>query len=86
MDNSSIDFVIEIFIKPIRRVLLRSDIFQNSSMDFYFSNFADAIALALSEKMKIVHQIREKNILDQPISYFYKNSKSDFWKMILGRF
>ncbi|GBL42212.1 hypothetical protein EMGBD3_15800 [Nitrosarchaeum sp.] len=81
MDNSSIDFVIEIFIKPIQKVLLRSDIFQGGKMDFYFSNFADAVSASLSEKMTEIFETRKKNILDKPVSYFYKKITLDYRRL-----
>jgi len=72
MYSTSIDFVIEIFIKPIRQVLLRSDIFQGGNMDFYFGNFADVISSALSKKMTLIDKTNKKNIGKKPVSYFYK--------------
>jgi hypothetical protein len=60
MQNTSVSFVQEIFINPIRQVLLKSDIFQNSSMDFYFINLADAISNSLYNKMIHVNKERTK--------------------------
>ena len=81
MDKSSLDFVNEIFIKPLRPVLVRSDIFQGHDMDFYFSNFADAISRSLSEKMKTIDKIRQKNIDNKPVSYFYNKITDDYRKL-----
>jgi len=81
MDKSSLDFVNEIFIKPLRPVLIRSDIFQGHDMEFYFSNFADAISRSLSEKMKTIDKIRQKNIDDKPVSYFYNKITDDYRKL-----
>jgi hypothetical protein len=81
LDNTSVDFVTEIFIKPIQKVLLRSDIFQGGDLDFYFSNFADSISLALLGKMKTVSKIRKQNILKKPDSYFSKKITSEYMKL-----
>lgn len=85
MDKSSLDFVNEIFIKPLRHVLIRSDIFQGHDMEFYFSNFADAISRSLSEKMKTIDKIRQKNIDDKPVSYFYNKITDDYRKLYPNR-
>lgn len=78
MDNSSVDFISEIFIKPIQKVLLRSDMFQGGSMDFYFGNFADAISISLHKKINKTIETRKKDILDKPVSYFYKKITLDY--------
>jgi hypothetical protein len=78
MDNSSIDFVTEIFIKPIQKVLLRSDIFQGGKMDFYFSNFADAMSESLSKKMHGIDEKMRQDIMNKPDSYFSKTITSEF--------
>lgn len=78
LDNTSIDFVAEIFIKPIQKVLLRSDIFQGGDMDFYFGNFADAISESLSKKMKLIDKTNKENIMNKPISYFYKKITPEY--------
>ena len=81
MNKKSIDFVTEIFIKPIQKVLLRSDIFQGGDMNFYFGNFADAISESLSKKMKTIDKIRQKNIDDKPVSYFYNKITDGYRKL-----
>jgi len=81
MDNSSLDFVNEIFIKPLRHVLIRSDIFQGHDMDFYFGNFAEAISRSLLEKMRTIDKVRQKNIDDKPVSYFYNKITDDYRKL-----
>jgi len=81
MNNSSLDFVNEIFIKPLRPVLVRSDIFQSHDMDFYFGNFAEAISRSLLEKMRTIDKIRQKNIDDKPVSYFYNKITDDYRKL-----
>jgi len=81
MCKSSLDFVNEIFIKPLRHVLIRSNIFQGHDMDFYFGNFAEAISRSLLEKMKTIDKIRQKNIDDKPVSYFYNKITDDYRKL-----
>lgn len=68
MNATSIDFVYEIFIIPIRKVLLKSDIFQNGEMDFYFSNFADMISYSLLKMMRKINEDRINQISNQPDS------------------
>ncbi len=81
MDNYSINFVLEIFIKPIQKVLLRSDIFQGGNIDFYFSNFADTISDSLSKKMKAVNEQRKENINNKPDSYFSKKITREYMQL-----
>ena len=81
LDNESVQFVTDIFIKPIQKVLLRSDIFQNGDIDFYFSNFADAISLSLSEKMKMIYEKRKNNINNKSDSYFSEKITSEYMKL-----
>lgn len=78
MNQTSVDFVNEIFIVPIRKVLLRSDIFEGGNMDFYFSNFADMISISLSTKMKLIDKQNKEKIMDTPISYFYKKITPEY--------
>jgi len=81
LDNTSINFVNEIFIKPIQKVLLRSDIFQGGDMDFYFGNFADAISDSLSKKMKAVNKKRKEDINNKPDSYFSKKITPEYMQL-----
>ncbi len=81
MDDYSIKFVTEIFIKPIQKVLLRSDIFQGGNMDFYFGNFADAISESLSKKMKAVNKKRNEDINNKPDSYFSKKITCEYMQL-----
>lgn len=81
MDNYSINFVTEIFIKPIQKVLLRSDIFQGGTMDYYFGNFADAISDSLSKKMKAVNKKRKENINNKSDSYFSKKITREYMQL-----
>jgi hypothetical protein len=81
LDANSIEFVIEIFLKPIQKVLLRTDIFHGGSMDFYFGNIADAISESLSKKMKTVYENRKQSILDKPDSYFSEKISSEYMQL-----
>jgi len=81
MDDYNIKFVTEIFIKPIQRVLLRSDIFQGGDMDFYFGNFADAISESLYNKMELVNEKRKENIRNKPDSYFSKKITKKYMQL-----
>ena len=78
MNETSISFVNEIFIKPIQKVLLHSDIFQGGDVDFYFSNFADEISDALSKKIKAIDEKMRQDIMNKPDSYFSKKITSEF--------
>lgn len=80
MNETSISFVNEIFIKPIQTVLLRSDIFQGGDMNFYFSNFADVISNSLSKKMKTIDEKMKQDIMNKPDSYFSEKITSEFMK------
>ena len=81
LDNTSIDFVTDIFIKPIQKVLSQSNIFQGGNLDFYFSIFADSISLSLSEKMKTISEKRKQKILKKPDSYFSKKITREYMQL-----
>jgi len=81
LDNTSIYFVTDIFIKPMQKVLSRSNIFQGGDLDFYFSNFADSVSLALSEKMKTISEARKQKILKKPDSYFSKKITHEYMQL-----
>jgi hypothetical protein len=81
MDNYNIKFIIEIFVKPIQKVLLRSDIFQGGSMDFYFGNFADSISNALSKKMRKIYEKRKDDINNKPESYFSDKITKEYMQL-----
>lgn len=85
LDDNSIEFVIEIFLKPIQKVLLRSDIFHGGNMNFYFGNFVDAISESLLKKMKTVYENRKQNILNKPASYFSKKITSEHMQLHSNR-
>lgn len=80
MNVTSVSFVNDIFIIPIRKVLLRSDMFEGGNMDFYFSNFADMISISLSTKMKLIDKKNKEKIMNTPISYFSKKITPDYRK------
>jgi len=81
MDDYSISFVREIFIKPIQKVLLRSDIFQGGNMNFYFGNFADAISEAISKKMKAINKKRKEDVNKKPDSYFSEKITKEYMQL-----
>ena len=81
LDDNSIEFVIEIFLKPMQKVLLRSDIFHGGNIDFYFGNFADVISESLLKKMKTVYENRKQNILNKPASYFSEKIISEYMQL-----
>lgn len=80
MDLTTISFVRDVFINPIRKVLLRSDIFEGGNLDFYFSNFADVISNSLSTKMKLIDKKNKEKIMNTNILYFYKKITPEYRK------
>ena len=77
IDLTTTSFVREIFIIPMRQVLLRSDIFEGGNVDFYFSNFADAISIALGNKMRSIDKLNKEKIMKTNVSEFYKKITLD---------
>jgi hypothetical protein len=81
MENTTIDFVTEIFINPIQKVLLRTDIFTGGDLNFYFGNIVDAISESLSKKMKMINDDRKQDILDRPKSYFEEKITREYMQL-----
>lgn len=68
MNTTSVSFVKDLFIVPMIKVLLKSDMFQKGEIDFYFINFADAISNSLQHMMKRIDEERTNKILDQGVT------------------